>query len=144
MSTGPRRELLYDDLAVGTRFRESRLHLSAQMLRSYAESIGDSALRDEADAGAGTPISDPSVLILFAITRRVLAEDGDVPAGGVLARQDLTPARPMRVGEIVRTTPSVHDKYERRGRRFLVLRCDLSDESGDSLGTVDNHIIWAR
>ena len=136
--------LLYDELPVGTEFHESEVEMSAETLRSYAESIDDSALLAEAARGPGTPVSDYSVFILFAITRRVLAKDGEVPAGGVLARQDVSTIRPVRVGDIVRTRARVHEKYERRGRRYLVLRCALTNGAGEPLGTVDNHIIWAR
>lgn len=143
MSAGTR-VLRYDGMPVGTEFQESEVEMSAETLRRYAESIDDDGLMAEAAAGPGTPVSDYSVFILFAITRHVVAKDGEVPAGGVLARQDVSAVRPVRVGDVVRTRARVHEKYERRGRRYLVLRCSISDSAGDPLGTVDNHIIWAR
>jgi 3-hydroxybutyryl-CoA dehydratase len=137
-------ELRYDDLAVGRAFSDTAVVLSAEMLRDYAAALDDDNLLSEAEMGDGTSVSDPSILILFAVTRRVLAKDGTVPPGGVLARQDLVAGRHVRVGDVVTSRATVCEKYERRGRRYLVLRCTLTDAQGDVLGHVDNHIIWAR
>lgn len=137
-------ELTYDALSVGQRFHDSASDVTPGLVRSYAAAVQNPALAEQADGPPGTLIGDPSLLIIFGITRRVLARDGRVPAGGVLAGQHCEFRRPLRLGETVRTHTSIAEKYEKRGRRYVLLRCDLLDEGGRPIGRVDSHIIWAR
>jgi len=136
-------ELPYDTLAVGQRFKDTILTLTPEMVRAYGRAVHNDALRAQADAPPGTPIEDPSLLVIFGITRRVLGQDGNPPPGGILASQDFEAQRLLRLGETVRTRTSIADKYEKRGRRYIHLRCDVEDAQGASIGRVDSHVIWA-
>ena len=137
-------ELTFDSLAVGQRFSESTQLLGREMVGDYAAAVYNTELAQVAGQPAGTDLSDPSLAILFAIPRRVLVRDGTMPPGGVLARQDFELHRPLRLGEAIRTLPSVADKYEKRGRRYVQIRCELRDASDAIIGHVDNYILWAR
>lgn len=144
MSAASERPVLtYDGLSVGQRFSDTRMPVSADMIRNYARAVHNDALLAQADATPDTPLCDPSLVILFGIARRALRNDGRLPGGGILAAQDFECERPLRVGEMVHTRPSIVAKFEKRGRRYVQLRCDLLDDSGAPIGRVDSHIIWA-
>ena len=137
-------DLLYDDLEPGRRFKDTVMTITPEMVRKYALAVDNAALLAQADLPDGTPLDDPSLLILFATTRRVLAQDGRVPGAGILARMDIAPERSPRMGESIRTRTSIGDRYEKRGRRTILLRCDFVDDAGGSLGYSESHIIWPR
>ena len=143
MNTAPLPELTYDNLFEGRRFSKTTMMVSAEMVRNYGRAVHNRALVAQADAPSGTLLCDPSLVILFGIARRALRNDARLPPGGILAAQDFETERPLRMGETVSTFPSVAAKYEKRGRRYVQLRCDLEDETGASIGRVDSYIIWA-
>ena len=136
-------ELTYESLFEGRRFSDTTMVVSMDMIRDYGRAVHNDALAAQAGAPAGTPLCDPSLMILFGIGRRALRADARLPPGGVLAEQHFEAERPLRAGETVRTRPSVAAKFEKRGRRYVQLRCDLEDEAGAKIGRVDSFIIWA-
>lgn len=137
-------ELVFDSISVGQKFTESTHTLTAEMVRDYGIAVHNPELERAAQQPAGTVLNDPSLAILFGIPRRVLVRDGRMPPGGVLARQDFELYRPLRLGEEIRTLPSIADKYEKRGRRYAQIRCDLFDQDRQPIGRVDTHVVWAR
>ncbi len=143
MNTATLPELTYDSLVEGRRFSKTTMLVSAEMVRNYGRAVHNTALAAQADAPPGTPLCDPSLAILFGIARRALRDDARLPPGGILAAQDFEMDRPLRLGEAVSTSPSIAALYEKRGRRYVQLRCDLQDEAGASIGRVDSFIIWA-
>jgi acyl dehydratase len=136
-------ELTYESLFEGRRFSDTTMVVTKDMIRDYGRAVHNDALVAQASAASGTPLCDPSLMILFGIARRALRNDARLPPGGILAAQDFEAERPLRAGETVRTRPSVAAKYEKRGRRYVQLRCDLEDETGAKIGRVDSYIIWA-
>src|SRR5262249_16806404 len=112
-------------------------------IRNYARAVHNAELLGQANAPGGTALCDPSLVILFGIARRAIRDDARLPPGGILAAQDYECERPLRAGEPVRTRPTVAATYEKRGRRYVQLRCDLADETGATIGRVDSTIIWA-
>ena len=137
-------ELAYTDLASGQRFSDTTLQVTAELVRLYGRAVHNDALIAAADGPSGTPLPDPSLTILFGIARRALRLDARLPPGGILAGQDFEVSRRLRLGEWIRTRPQVAAKYEKRGRRYVQLRCELEDESGARVGCVDSFIIWAK
>jgi acyl dehydratase len=135
--------LTYESLFQGRRFSDTTMVVTQEMIRNYGRAVHNDALAAQSSAPAGTPLCDPSLMILFGIARRALRNDAVLPPGGILAAQDFEAERPLRAGETVRTRPCVAAKYEKRGRRYVQLRCDLEDEAGARIGRVDSYIIWA-
>jgi hypothetical protein len=136
-------ELTYDSLIEGRRFSDTTMVVSREMVGNYGRAVHNSALAAQAEAPDGTPLCDPSLSILFGIARRALRNDARLPPGGILAAQDFEMERALRLGETVRTRPTVAALYEKRGRRYVQLRCDLEDHTGTGIGRVDSFIIWA-
>lgn len=138
-------ELLFSGFSDGQRFSDTFLTLNPSTVRRYGEAVHNDALIALGDAAEGTPIPDPSILVIAGITRRVLGKDGRCPPGGVLARQDFIAHRLPRVGETLRTRTSIEKTYEKRGRNYVQLRCDIENsDDGTPIGRVDSHVIWAR
>ncbi len=143
MSTSALPQLTYDGLSVGQMFSETTMAVSRDMIANYGKAVHNRPLEAQAAAPPGTPLCDPSLVILFGIARRALSKDARLPPGGILAAQDYEVERALRAGETVRIKPSVSAKYEKRGRRYVQLHCELEDESKTRIGSVDSFIIWA-
>lgn len=138
-------ELLFAGFSAGQKFSDTFLTLMPETVRRYGEAVHNDALVALGDAPGGTPIPDPSILVIAGITRRVLGKDGRCPPGGVLAQQDFVAYRLPRVGETLRTRTSIEQTYEKRGRNYVQLRCDIENkDDGTAIGRVDSHVIWAR
>ena len=142
-STAALPQLTYDGLSVGRTFTETHMTVSPEMIATYGKAVHNSPLAAQASAPAGTPLCDPSLVILFGIARRALSKDARLPPGGILAAQDYEAERTLRAGETVRIKPSVAAKYEKRERRYVQLHCELEDQDKERIGSVDSFIIWA-
>jgi len=143
MSAAELPQLTYDNLSVGKALSETTMAVSREMIANYGKAVHNKTLVAQADAPPGTPLCDASLVILFGIARRALRMDGRLPPGGILAGQDYEVERPLRAGETVHIKPSVVAKYEKRGRRYVQLHCELEDDSKRRIGAVDSFIIWA-
>jgi hypothetical protein len=138
------RELFYDTLQIGERFADTELTLTPEVVRQYAVAVRNESLLTQAEAKPGTPLDDASLMVLFGITRRVLGKDNKIPGAGVNANKEIKINRSLRLGETIRTRTSIANKYEKRGRNYVHLSCELVDASGSIIGYSDNHIIWPR
>jgi acyl-CoA thioesterase FadM len=78
------------------------------------------------------------VLFLKALRRSM----GGIPAGSVLAKQELEFHAPLPVDSEVQVTTWVSEKYVRRERPYVVVDFDIRDEAGTQLLTGRKIIMW--
>jgi hypothetical protein len=114
-------ELAYDNLEVGQTFPPARFVADPARIRGYLEATDD----DGPHPGAPNTFGH-----LFAVPRAVLP-DATIPPGGVHARQAYEFFRPLRPGEQVTTTMRVVEKYEKKGRRYVVYEFEVRGSEGD-------------
>jgi hypothetical protein len=139
-------ELSYQELEAGQTFPPREFEVTREAIRHYREATGEDPnggallpLRwcgppgASGTPGLGTPPVDevaPSTFAhLFAVPR-VVVPDAVLPPGGIHARQEYEFHRPLRAGERVQTTMRVAEKYEKRGRCYLVYEFEVRDEGG--------------
>ena len=138
MSTGAQPGKLsnvpYETLEVGRRFGP------------YLESV-DAALADSLRVEVGSPtpgsVAPPAVFpILFL--RALRRSMGGIPAGSILAGQEVYLEKPLPVDGEVSIETWVADKTEKKTRRFVVIEFEIRDGEGDLVGGGTKTIIWPR
>lgn len=147
LEAGLQPELLYDDLAVGSEFGELRFPLDAERVRRYIEASGDAnPIYTDADAAraAGLPgsIAPPGLWGVWG--RQGYLREHRMPGGGVLAGQDIEFCKPVPVGETLSVNSRVTDRYEKKGRRFVVFETRAEDSRGELCGLVRITAIWPK
>lgn len=60
------------------------------------------------------------------------------------AKCELRFERPIKVGDEITSTVTLHDKYERRGNQFITWRVEASNQAGEEVVEYDYTIIWRR
>jgi acyl dehydratase len=122
----------YDELEVG------------RIVGPFAETVSaDLAARLSGPIGEPHPteLAPPAVfpvLFLKALRRSM----GGIPAGSVLAKQELEFHAPLAVGSEVQVTTWVSEKYVRRERPYVVVDFDIRESSGTQVLTGRKIIMW--
>jgi len=122
----------YDDLVVDRRFGPYDETVTPELASKLAGPIG-----------ADTPVAfaPPAVypvLFLRALRRAM----GGIPAGSILAKQELEFHRELPVGSDVRITTWVGAKEVRRERPFVTIEFDIRDEADRQVLTGRKIIVW--
>jgi hypothetical protein len=125
-------DIPYDDLVVGERMGPYVEPVSADMAGRLSGSIGEPAV-----VTAAPPAVFP-VLFLKALRRAM----GGIPAGSVLAKQELEFHGELTVDSSVSITTWVGDKQVRRGRPFVTIEFDIRDEHDEQVVTGRKIILW--
>jgi acyl dehydratase len=120
-----------ETLRVGQTVGEVAITITEQMVDAYAAAVGDfNPLFMEADA-AGRRTAHPELLPKQAMDRLWTPLFDRMP--NIRAKQAYTFLAPVRTGETYRVIGSVADKYEKRGRLFVVLEAVFTNEQGDEV-----------
>lgn len=122
----------YDDLVVGERMGPYVETVSTEVAARLAGPIGV-----EAPVTAAPPAVFP-VLFLKALRRAM----GGIPAGSVLAKQELEFHRDLPVGSSVQIGTWIGDKQVRRGRPFVTIEFDIRDQEDRQIVTGRKIIVW--
>jgi hypothetical protein len=122
----------YDDLEVGRVLGPFAETVTADLAAQLTGPIGES------HPSAMAPPAIFPVLFLKALRRAM----GGIPAGSVLAKQELEFHAPLPVDSEVQVTTWVSEKYVRRERPYVVVDFDIRDEAGTQLLTGRKIIMW--
>ena len=119
---------LAETLQVGERVGEVEITITDAMVDAYAAAVGDfSPLFMTRDA-SGHRIAHPELLPKFAMDHLWMPTFERMP--NIRAKQAYAYLEPVRTGMTYRATGSVADKYEKRGRLFVVFEAIFKDENG--------------
>ena len=122
----------YDDLVVGARFGPYDETVAEDLAARLAGPIG------ETTPTTLTPPAVYPVLFLRALRRAM----GGIPAGSILAKQELEFHRELPVASLVRLTTWVGAKEVRRERPFVTIDFDIRDEEDRQVLTGRKIIVW--
>jgi hypothetical protein len=103
----------YEDMRGGDFIGEVTHRLTTEMVRAFCRATGRS------EHGVVSGAVAPSGLLTLLSTAPFRERTGR-RSGDLHARHRYEQVSALRVGETVRTTSHVLDRYERRGRRYLV------------------------
>jgi hypothetical protein len=124
--------IAYDDLVVGERIGPFTETVSRDMAARLAGPIGDPQ-----DVDAVPPAAYP-ILFLKALRRAM----GGIPAGSVLAKQELEFHAVLAPDSEVSIVTWVGDKQVRRERPFVTIEFDIRDAGGAQVVTGRKIIVW--
>ncbi|MFA4927125.1 MAG: hypothetical protein WC558_01315 [Patulibacter sp.] len=124
--------IAYDDLVVGRRSGPYEEPVSAGLAGRLAGPIGD-----EQSVALAPPAVFP-VLFLKALRRSM----GGIPAGSVLAKQEVEIGEPLPVDGRVRIETWIGEKYVRRDRPFVVIEFDIRHPDGRLAARGSKTIMW--
>jgi acyl dehydratase len=122
--------LSYEEVTVGEEFMSDDFLLKPEDVDTYAYAVDDHHPWYFEDSPLGGRIAHPTLLGNQALLMR--HSKYIVPAG-LHAKMQFEFLEPIRVGMRVRSRGKVIDKYERRGRHYMVTQFETRDEES---GTV--------
>jgi hypothetical protein len=128
----PLTDIPYDSLVVGRRMGPFTETASAEMAARLAGEIG------VAEPVSAAPPAVFPVLFLKTLRRAM----GGIPAGSVLAKQELEFHAELPVDSDVQITTWVSDKQVRRDRPFVTIEFDVRDAAGAQILTGRKVIVW--
>lgn len=124
--------VLYDDLVVDAPFGPFTEHVGARLAGRLSGPIGG-----DATVALAPPAVFP-VLFLHALRRAM----GGIPAGSVLAKQELEFHATLPVDSDVAITVWVGAKEVKRERPFVTIEFDVADSEGVRIVTGRKIIVW--
>jgi hypothetical protein len=122
----------YDDLVVDARFGPYDETVTQELASRLAGPIGA-----DTHAAFAPPAVYP-VLFLRALRRAM----GGIPAGSILAKQQLEFHRELPVGSAVKVTTWVGAKEVKRDRPFVTIEFDIRDAEDRQVLTGRKIIVW--
>ena len=122
--------LTYEVLTVGEEFVSDTLLVTPEDVETYAFAVDDHHPWFLEDSPFGGPVAHPTLLGNQAL--RLRHSRYTVP-GGLHAKMEFEFVEPIRPGARVRSRGRVIDKYERRGKPYMVTEYETCDEHGTVL-----------
>ena len=124
------RTLTYEGLQVGEEFVSDTFLVTPEEIETYAFAVDDHHPWFFEDSPFGGPVAPPTMLANQAL--RLRHSRYIVPAG-LHAKMEFEFVEPIRPGIRARSRGRIIDKYERRGRPYMVTEYVTEDEQGTVL-----------
>jgi hypothetical protein len=124
--------ILYDDVAIGERKGPYVERVTADLAARLSEEIG------RPHPVRHAPPAVFPVLFLRAVRRSM----GGIPAGSVLAKQEVELGEPVPVDSDLHITSWVGEKYVRRERPYVVIEFDVRRSDDGPAATGRKIIVW--
>lgn len=128
MSTFKR--IAYDTVQLGEELESTDLIVKPEDVDTFAYAVDDHHSWYFDDSPFGGPIAHPPLLANQALLMR---HNKYIVDAGLHAQMQFEFVKPIRVGMHVRTRGKVIDKYEKRGRHYMVTEFVTTEESGEVL-----------
>ncbi|HUM17306.1 MAG TPA: MaoC family dehydratase [Candidatus Nitrosotalea sp.] len=123
-------KLTYEALTVGEEFVSDTHLVTPEDLEAYAFAVDDHNPWFSEDSPFGGPVAHPTLMANQALSLR---HSKYIVHAGLHARMEFNFVEPIRPGMRVRSHGRVIDKYERRGRQYMVTEYVTEDERGATL-----------
>ena len=124
------KRIAYATVQVGEELYSTDLVVKPEDIDTFAYAVDDHHPWYFDDSPFGGPIGHPTLLANQALLMR---HNKYIVDAGLHAQMQFEFVRPIRVGMRVRTRGRVIDKYEKRGRHYMVTEFVTSEESGEVL-----------
>lgn len=130
----------YNELEIGQSFpdRPVIFHVDWQTIAAFGQISADASLEGSPARGLVAPP------MLAAIYIRPAQNALNGPPGGVHAKQGFEFHAPIEAGDTLSTTLTVAEKYERKGRRYLVCETRTDNQDGVVVSTGRIVQIWGN
>jgi acyl dehydratase len=140
-------ELNYDELEIGRSFRPLEFEITPELVRRYVEIVGDanSLYTDPEQArsrGLRACVAPPGLWGVWG--RQAYLQDHAMPAGGVLAGEELVFVKPAYVGDTLTVQAEVADRFMRKDQPRVIIEITARGADGDVCGIVRITAVWPR
>lgn len=119
-----------DQFGVGEKFEPYEFRVTTEFNQQYLEAVEDHHPRYSQSTGAGSPIVNPSLLVVQSNVTRSPSFYLPYGMAAVHAKEDIEYLNPGRVGKSFTVHWKVVDTYEKRGRPYQVKETLIVDEDG--------------
>lgn len=123
-------QLTYDELAVAQQFESEPMLVRPDRIATHLAAIDDAHPWFTDESPFGGPIAPPTLVANQALLMR---ENHFTVGPGIHAKWEMELLAPIRPGMCVRSRGAVVDKYERRGRRYMVTEFVTEASDGTAL-----------
>jgi acyl dehydratase len=124
------KKLTYDVLEIGETFVSDEKLVTPEDIETYAFAIDDHHPWFLDTSPYGGPIAHPTLMANQALRMR---HNKYIVPGGLHAKMEFHFLQPIRPGMRVRSRGKLIDKYERRGKQYMVTEFVTEDEDGTPL-----------
>lgn len=124
------KELTYEALQVGEEFVSDDHLVTPEEVETYAFAVDDHHPWFSGDSPFGGPVAHPTLMANQALRLR---HRRYIVRAGLHAKMEFQFLEPIRPGMRVRSRGRVIDKYERRGKPYMVTEFVTQDEDGTVL-----------
>jgi acyl dehydratase len=124
------KRLTYEGLTVGEEFVSNEQLVTPEDIETYAFAVDDHHPWFLEDSPFGGPIGHPTLMANQALRMR---HNTYIVHAGLHAKMEFEFLEPIRPGVRVRSRGTVIDKYERRGKPYMVTEYVTEDEHGTVL-----------
>lgn len=123
-------KLTYETLTVGEEFVSDTHLVTPEDIEAYAFAVEDEHPWFSGPSPFGGPVAHPTLMANQAL---LLRHGKYIVHAGLHAKMEFNFLEPVRPGMRVRSRGRVIDKYERRGRQYMVTEYHTEDERGTPL-----------
>ena len=120
-------KLTYDALTVGEEFVSDTHLVTPEDIEAYAFAVDDHRPWHSGSSPFGGPVAHPTLMANQALSLR---HSKYIVHAGLHARMEFSFMEPIKLGMRVRTRGKVIDKYERRGKPYMVTEYATEDDAG--------------
>lgn len=150
MEEKTRREWVYDDIVKGMQLPDITYTITSEILEKYLDGIDDlnPLYLDEEYAkksSFGGRIVPPISMAIYTTVSNLIRPMGLViPPGLIQAQQRYEFNDIARPDEELLIKTVVEDKYEKKGRKFVLLKSEVYTKTGAKVGTSWLTPIWSK
>jgi acyl dehydratase len=132
----------FDRSIIGSEFDHTVFEpVTEQEIREYI------AVSGEANAAAGGELLAPPTFVVRLRGKHFMPKSmAEVGRAGFDAGKDIEFGIPVRVGDVLTASSTVHDIYEKTGRSgsmwFLVLRTLVTNQRGEQVAVIDQKMMF--
>lgn len=124
-----KKELAYEAVVVGEQLGPVEYHPTTESVQRFVDAVDDCCPWYTKESPFGAPIVPPT-LVCGEYVRLIMSRYSSEGPGWLHAKQESQFTGPAMLGERMKVTGSVADKYVRRGREYIVLESVCVDEGG--------------
>ncbi len=150
MAEDGRKEWVFDDIEKGARLTDTTYTITTEILEKYLDGVDDlnPLYMDEAYAKKtpfGGRIAPPISMGIYTTISNLIRPMGlKTPDGLIQASQKYEFTGVARPDEELLIKSLVEDKFEKKGRKFVVLRSEVFNPQGEKVGTSWVTGIWSK
>lgn len=138
--------LSFDKNIIGSEFDHSVFPpVTGAQIREYAESAGDTNAR-YTTANDTDLVAPPTFVVSLRGQHFMPSNLPNLGRNGFDAGKDIDFGVPVRVGDVLTASSTVHDIYEKTGRtgsmNFIVLRTVVTNQRGELVATIDQKMMF--